>query len=311
MSKPSKPSGKPSPDRHHLKFNKDVLPDFKRRQDAWEVDEGGRRGAQSASDIETDSILKWVGVGIMMLMIAAVIGITLHRGGGGKDDEGPKGLTPAQILDQERDAVREIVRDYMATGSIAERLRLVRRVEAVGPLMEKFYAEYDLYPLKVWSYEQVEPVSVDGVPFWRVVINTPEGREELRVEQLQRGFKVDWETHVGLNPMRPDDYLRKKPEGELDFRVFVSPDDYYNGVFSDQDKYLVAKLEFANSGAILFGYIERNSPGFSEFLELVDGGAAVPMILTLEWPGGARGADAQLPQVHIRRMVAGRWLILD
>ena len=312
MSESSKPPGNSPGDRHHLKFNRDVLPEFKRRTDAWEHPDQIRADAEKLAQQETDSILKWVGVGILVLVVAAIAGVTMFKKPGAEPgDDTPPEVTPAALVGQERDLAKEAVKAYMGSSTLSARLKHVRRPETVAPLMEAYFGENELYPLKIWNFEQVEPRSIEGRPFWYAVVNTPEGREIVLLEKTSEGFKIDWETHVGLNPMVPEDYVRERPEGEKQFRVYVSPDEYYNGPFSDPEKYLSAKLEFANSGVTIFGYIEKISPDHSRFLKLVDRGEQVPLILSLEWPQGSEEDSRRLPQIHIRSLVAERWVLLD
>ena len=290
------------------------MPEFRRRPDSWEI--GGEAKGESAAQIETDSILKWVGIGLILLLVAAAIGLTLHKGNKDRAGESAAEPTAAELVALEEEAVKQAVRDYLASGSIEDRLKLVRRAELVRGLMENYYSEIDMYPLVAWDCRVLKR-SFGGIPFWSVVVNTPEGIEQLFVEQRGDEFKVDWETHVGLNPIEPVQYLRDRPPGVLDFRVYVSAvRDYYNlGSFANQEeKYLVAKLEFANSRKVVFGYIEKTSPDFTTFLDLVNSARGKPaqLVLGLEWPATEdQGAEDQHPQVHIRKLVARQWLIVD
>jgi hypothetical protein len=199
----------------------------------------------------------------------------------------------------------------LQTATVQSRLSYVRRPQAVEPLMEKYYDKHGIYPLTVLNFDRVEARSIDGRPFWYAVASTPESSEIVLLEKVGDEFKVDWETHVGLNPISPDEYVEKRPSGKMEFRVYVSPDDYYNGPFADSEKYLSAKLEFANSSVVLFGYLEKKSPDYTKFLKLVDQAKRVALILSLEWPEPAADKSSRLSQVHIRELVAERWLFLD
>jgi hypothetical protein len=99
MSEPSKlPGGssdESSDDRQHLKFNQDVLPEFKRRPDSWEPKPKGAK-TEVGADLETDSIVKWVGVGIILLIVAALVGITLRRGHNDDEEAGDGGPSAAE-----------------------------------------------------------------------------------------------------------------------------------------------------------------------------------------------------------------------
>ena len=317
MSKPSKLPG-PSPGgRPHLKFNRDVLPDFKRRSATWGA-EGQEPGeGRKLAPGETDSILKWVGLGILCLVMAAVGGVVLRKDRPAAVVETPELADESGLgaeLAAEREQIKQIVAAYIGANTLEEKLKHVRRREAVEPQMREFYSKHELYPLKIWNYESVEPRSIRGWPFWQAEVVTPEGKETLIVEPVGDGFKIDWETHVGWNPMSTDEYLQARPREKMEFRVTVSGDDYYNGPFADSDTYYSAKLEFPDSSELIFGYIELNSPDFTKLFDLIGGGKKVPLLLALEWPEGAgdsNRAPGGLPQLKIAELVDTDWLIFE
>lgn len=316
MSEPSNlPGGSPQ-ERPHLKFNPDVLPEFQRRTDAAELPilRGGKRTVE-----ETDSLIKWIGLVIVVLGIAALIGVISQRRSRAAEAADTAAAAeaadaPASLgqVERDRDRAKALVRAYLGAPTVAARSDYVRRPEQVAPLMHQYYANRRPAPLEVLEFGPVEPHTIEGRPFWIAVAKTPtkpEQGEILLLEKMDSGFKVDWETHVGYNPMSPEQYVEQRPAGKLDFRVYVSRDDYYNGGFEDSDKYLAAKLEFANSSVNLVGYIDKRSRDFSRFLSLVDLKNQVPLILALEWPAGDPGGDP--PQVRIQGLTAERWLLLD
>jgi hypothetical protein len=313
MSEPSNtPAGSPE-ERPHLKFNPDVLPEFQRRTDTAELPilRGDRRTVE-----ETDSLIKWIGVVIVALGIAAIIGVISQRRGRATVAAEATAIpdVPAIIeqVERDRDRAKAVVRAYLGAPTVAARSEYVRRPEQVAPLMQQYYAERRPAPLEVLEFGPVDPQPLEGRAFWIAVAKTPakpERGEILLLEKVDSGFKVDWETHVGYNPMSPERYVKQRPAGKLDFRVYVSRDDYYNGDFDDSRKYLAAKLEFADSPVNLVGYIDKRSRDFSRFLNLVDLKKQVPLILTLEWPAGDPGGDP--PQVRIQGLAAESWLLLD
>jgi len=316
MSEPTDPPENPpdgdetddSDEPQHLKFNRDVLPDFKRRPEVWE--DGKKKDLRDDVETlaETDSIFKWVGIAIFLIAIATIVGISLRKGKDDVEETNQIQLSAAEIYERDKKMVSDLAKEYLATTTLPDRLGLVRRTNIVQPFMEAYYSENEIYGLKVLNEEKAEPRwSIGGRPFWDVVVNTPEGKEMLIIEQDGQDFKVDWETHVGLNPMSPEDYVADRPTEAMEFRVFVTPDDYFNGAFSDKDKYLVAKIGFPNSNQVVFGYIDTTTPEISRFRELVDGKRDVKLFLKLQWP--EETAENALPQVHIRELVMDRWLL--
>ncbi|MFT4547544.1 MAG: hypothetical protein ACI8XO_003069 [Verrucomicrobiales bacterium] len=312
MAAPNDLPGKSSGDRQHLKFNSDVLPDFKRRPDSWEgTPEGGPVEQEQLSEAEADSIIKWVGLGIMLLVVGGIIGVTLHnRKAGDPPDES---LSAIEEMSADRAHIKEVVKNYMEAKDPSARLAYVRRPDDVWPLMERYYEDNEIYVSKVNSFKLVEPLTIESMPFWSAVAEGSEGPEKLLLEKVGGDFKIDWETHVGFNPMRPEDFLKERPSGKHEFRVYVSPGNFYNPPFADS-KYQSAELGFPNSGVQIDGYIEKASEDHSSFLTMVfreeatgQPKALVPLILELEWPEETSG----LPQVKINKLVSEHWLVIE
>jgi len=308
MSEPSNTPAGPDGEKPHLKFKRDVLPKLTRRS------EPVLRPVPTAEKHtleETDSLIKWIGLAIMVVVVAAAVAlVTNWRPGASVETAQPVEPSAAELLELDRQEVRSIAKQYLASSTVIGRLKHVRHAERVAPLMKAYDASRGLLPLETRSFDRVEPYPIDGLPFWYAVVNTPDSREILLLEKTDEGFMVDWETHVGHNPVSPDAYVRERPRGRLEFRVYVSPDDYYAGLFHDRGNFLAARLEFAESKVYLIGYIERKSADFSRFLKLVDQRKQVPLILSLEWPTDDGVGMSTPPQVKIEGLVAERWVIV-
>ncbi len=260
---------------------------------------------------ETDSLIKWIGLAIMVVVVAAAVALVANwRPGASLETAQPVGPSAAELLELDRQEVRSIAKQYLASSTVIGRLKHVRHAERVAPLMKAYYASRGLLRSKRMSCDRVEPYPIDGLPFWYAVVNTPDSREILLLEKTDEGFMVDWETHVGHNPMSPDAYVRERPRGRSEFRVYVSPDDYYAG------RSMTAEIfsQLSSSSPTVRCTSSATSSGsladFSRFLKLVDQRKQVPLILSLDWPTDDGVGMSNPPQVKIESLVAERWVIL-
>ncbi|MGI9244756.1 MAG: hypothetical protein ACR2RV_28390, partial [Verrucomicrobiales bacterium] len=127
-------------DRHgenpHLKFNRDVLPELTRRVEPA-VEAVARTDKHTKE--ETDSLIKWIGLAIIVIVVAAIGGLVFSQRAK-EPAEQSAASTASDLLELDRREVKSLVKKYLATATVPDRLKFVRRAEHVAPLMEKHYA---------------------------------------------------------------------------------------------------------------------------------------------------------------------------
>jgi hypothetical protein len=209
--------------------------------------------------------------------------------------------------------IERAVRNFFDSRSVEEMLRYVRHPERVRPLMEGYYAESALKPLRFKSFLSLEPLTIDhSASYWAVFCEL-EGavQSQLMLESASvNEAKVDWETFVCYQPMDWDEFAKSRPEGYTgDFRVYVKQDELHSHEFSDSSTFDCYRLTALNGDEVLFGYVPRGL-GLGLRLDKLTAGKEnqeVPMLLRLHVP-----KDIKSPQgVVIREIVIPRWFFMD
>jgi hypothetical protein len=209
--------------------------------------------------------------------------------------------------------IERAVRNFFDSRSVEEMLRYVRHPERVRPLMEGYYAESALKPLRFKSFLSLEPLTIDhSASYWAVFCEL-EGavQSQLMLESASvNEAKVDWETFVCYQPMDWDEFAKNRPEGYTgDFRVYVKQDELHSHEFADSSTFDCYRLTALNGDEVLFGYVPRGLGLGLRLDELTAGkeNQEVPMLLRLHVP-----KDIKSPQgVVIREIVIPRWFFMD
>ncbi|MGE9268317.1 MAG: hypothetical protein ACQKBY_09490, partial [Verrucomicrobiales bacterium] len=114
----------------------------------------------------------------------------------------------------------------------------------------------------------------------------------------------------GYQPLSVPDYLARRPESEMDFRVYLRADNFYSHEFADQERYQSYKLTFRDTDDYLFAYAEKGSPielGLAKTLQESREGQAVPVLLGLRFlPGGKSERSVLISSFH-----SPRWAYVD
>jgi hypothetical protein len=209
--------------------------------------------------------------------------------------------------------IERAVRHFFDSRSVEEMLRYVRHPERVRPLMEGYYAESALKPLRIERFLSLEPLTIDhSASYWAVFCEL-EGavQSQLMLESASvNEAKVDWETFVCYQPMDWDEFAKSRPEGFTgDFRVYVKKDELHSHEFSDSRTFDCYRLTALNGDEVLFGYLPRGLGLGLRLDELTAGNEnqGVPMLLRLHVPKDIKS----LRGVVIREIVSPRWFFTD
>jgi len=209
--------------------------------------------------------------------------------------------------------IEAAVRHFLDSRSVEEMLRYVRHPERVRPLMEGYYADSSLKPLRFERFLSLEPLTIDySASYWAVSCEL-EGavQSQLMLESASvNEAKVDWETFVCYQPMDWDAFAKSRSEGYTgDFRVYVEKDQLHSHEFSDSSSFDCYRLTALNGDEVLFGYVPRGLGLGLRLDELTAGNEnqGVPMLLRLHVP-----KDIKSPRgVVIKEIVSPRWFFMD
>jgi len=228
-------------------------------------------------------------------------------------------------------AAAEVVKAFLATDTVEEKIKHVRFPEKVRPLMDLWYKGRPDRAITATRDELAESLTkflhVDGAKII-VVTMLLQPEEEYKIYAVEatpvEGLKVDWETAVGWQAMTVEEFVKGKPTTPQPFRVQADPGDYYNGHYSDESTWFAVNLTYPGDEDFqLFGYVERNTPTGQQVMRLLgfqetktpDGTTAwkavqaqsTPLILSLAYL--REGSDAK--QVTIHEVLHEQWFLRD
>lgn len=258
---------------------------------------------------------------LIILLIGGLVGTSalLILRSDSSDVEVAKQAAEERIEENEEDeveaealveSIEENLRRYIAADSVDDLMPLVRDAERVKPLMERWYARYPIKVRKFGGLGVFQPLDLEGRLFWLITCMVEGGESEtILMEQTQDGqVFVDWETQVCYQPMPWNEYVEKRPEGEVvDFRVYLQKDwgGFYSHEFSDEESWSVYRLWTRDSEEYLFGYVPKGSKLEEQLIKLSDAnkGQPVALHLSLKIPEGTTSPRG----VIIEKVVSERW----
>lgn len=118
-------------------------------------------------------------------------------------------------------------------------------------------------------------------------------------------WKVDIESFLGHNNKSWSE-ITGKDSCRAVVRVIASRDNYYNGVFSDENEWICLKLECPDQDVKIFGYIKGNSTEFLALREIFKSANPAPVMLDI-----SRDAGMEPRQFEIKGVIAQGWVESD
>lgn len=232
-----------------------------------------------------------------------------------QDALGSQFLNPQSEAEQKKEAeeryliMEHTLRDYMAADTLEKKSKYVRHPERVRPLMEDYYSRNEMITRDFEGVSEYHIVSLENHPFiaLRAELAGEKGIAVL-LEEEKEAFKIDWESEVSYQPMSPETFREKRPDGAATFRFYVRPDHFYAYEFQDEQKWRCYKLTLRDSEEHFFGYVERGSLIDEEMEKATrnEKSAATrksPLILKVSYPPAGR-SDRLL---KIEEIISIRW----
>jgi len=204
--------------------------------------------------------------------------------------------------------VEEVVKAFLNSDTVEERIKYSRQSERVLPLMKSFY---DGNEIEAEGYETLNKseVSYRDTLLTALVQTADFLTSPIAVERLGDGedavYVVDWESWVGYCEVKPEVMRLKKPTDPMLMRVLISSENYYNYGFSDDRKWRSYRMEVRNSEYVFLGYAKRDSEADKTFTELRKEGGTAPYLIKVAYPPKGRASD----QVEILEVVTAGWII--
>lgn len=213
-------------------------------------------------------------------------------------------VTQDAILESEK-----VVRAFYGAPNWKEKLKFVRRAEAVAPLMEKWYQTHSDAAMPVHEVEDARKGTAGKAFYVYLALRIGENHVQkfAAVEEIPQTdgtfrYLLDWETTEGYQPMELYDYKIKQPREPMSFRVRVNPYDYYNHGFSDNKVWQSYQLTYPGNDTFeLIGYVKRDSALYDDLVKQLL--LEANLILQVRYPAEAISRD----QVEIEKIVHTSW----
>jgi hypothetical protein len=210
-------------------------------------------------------------------------------------------LVKTGIVTREPGKVMDYFRQGAASaGEIVGFLEDIEKVEGKATLF-KWHSSIDANGLLLEGVTAVS--SMNGKESFRLAILTPDeaGRWKIDFESFARIVKPSWSA------------LLEGKENQGMVRVFVAPDNYYNGVFRDESAWICYGIASQDTSEVLMGYCRMDSPQARALERIMAESQDQPEFqgfcratLEIRRPTGADGL-----QFEITRVLAQDWVVTD
>ncbi len=209
----------------------------------------------------------------------------------------------------ERDQAQAAVAAFLSAKDISVRLLHVRDHALTEKMMREYYARAKDGPI---PFEKVEEIEInpegENTFAYHVTLSGTDKRRMLVAKSASGQYHIDWASFVLYGEMDWNTLMEKKPENPVLMRVLVTSDSYFANEFSDRNRYGCLKLTdpSQSSAPPIYAYFTSSSTlGRSlNFVMRSSLDQAVPMTLTLKYPGNSKGNN----QVLINEMVTQGWV---
>ena len=208
------------------------------------------------------------------------------------------------------DKVEETVKAFLNAGTVEERLRYSRNPEQVRPLMENFYegGEIDAEGFEALNESEIlyQDTFLTGLVQTADFLTSP-----IVVARKGEGenstYLVDWESWVGYCDVSAEEMRRKKPTSPIKMRVLISPENYYNYGFSDDQEWQSYRLILRNSEHTFLAYAKRNSEVIGKLTDIKDAYQGAPYVIEVVYPPNGKAED----QVEIVKVIGDGWIFSE
>lgn len=163
---------------------------------------------------------------------------------------------------------REVADRFLSATYQEERLRWVRKPEAVADLVEAFYQKGAGSTEKVATIDEMPEVGNESGVFARFAVTMENGsRRLLCVPFDEGGGRVDFEAYIRHCSLPWPSALENGVSEEAEMRVFLQENAYYNHDFSDEDQWQSYTATSPELEEPVFVYAKLDDPNLSEFLK--------------------------------------------
>lgn len=233
---------------------------------------------------------------------------------------------PAKTIakDSEEDQVvnlrmaQEVLGKFYAAETVEAKAEYVRHPEITLPRMKEYYGNN----IVKYHFQTFTGVREGRLRQFDFITGTMSLKNEnprlVSLQILPQSSKVliDWESLVYWSEVPWEKFMGQQMERPHEFRVTMVRDDYYNGPYADETRWICWKLyhpaSVGEEYGYCYGYTDASSDVTTEMIQPMRvaaerGQKNLKAILSLRFHPDARGKQGA-PQVHIEKFTSG-WLV--
>ncbi|MEM9479577.1 MAG: hypothetical protein AAGA58_07995 [Verrucomicrobiota bacterium] len=245
------------------------------------------------------------------LLVIALIAVALS---GKRDREATaepesKQLAEVEEFKQRHDIAEaeEVVRAFYAANTPVLKSKYIRSPEVVLPLMIEWYSKYpgDIFD-EIEFFTEVEAVLKDSHFLALGVLHPDQTQREVFLERTAEGYKVEWETTVGYQPMSWHEFIQEKPDEPQRLRLICEKVETPPKKFGESadESYFVVLSAFGEEDRILAycDFLSENAGKLQEYLAFKD---QVGVTVDVRYAGSSGGRAL----FEITNVVQDGWIL--
>ena len=195
--------------------------------------------------------------------------------------------------------VEELAASFLQAESVEELLEIIEHPEISEPRLRAFYGENGPGKLPMGGvFLEIREIEFgDDETLFGVMVNNVFGSMVLLPvrEGTQGQPTIEWEASVGWMDPSWEEIIEAKPVDPTVVKVFVTPDDYYNYEYRDEQKWVCVKLSSRDLESDCYAYFER---GDEEMAGLASLKTTAPVVLEIKFRPGQTRAMAEVVRLR-------------
>lgn len=241
--------------------------------------------------------------GVFLLLFLGAWAIFFSGSG---DDQGHTGNSPTGPLTEQVEIPKDtlfdlpplvVARHFANSPDPAERLKWARNPKEIAGRISE-YAKQAQSEIPT-SIKKLGLITVQGLNYQSFVASFADGGQRfLCVVGTDDGPRVDWDTYARYGSASWDEILEGKVN-EASVRIMPALSDYYNGQFTDREKWQAFALDSPDLEVPVYGYCEKDSELDEELREGIQSGAKRAFV-EIKRPESVSSADRQFVMTRLR-----------
>lgn len=265
----------------------------------WDRDSSGAE----KSSFSSRGILIFGGIGLLLLLGVGAWALFFSQTPDDQDQSESLSAGPAAgEIEIPNDTLFDlspmlVARNFTNNPEPAERLKWARNPQEIAGRISE-YPEQAQSEIPT-SIEKLSLITVKDLTYQSFVASFENGEQRfLCVVGTDEGPRVDWDTYARHGSASWDEILEGKVS-EASVRIMPALSDYYNGQFTDREKWQAFALDSPDLEVPVYGYCEKGSELDEELREGIQSGARRAVVEIKRWEF-VSSADRQFVITRLR-----------